>query len=63
MQPSQLRRLVIPNVFMAVVGALFLADGLTTPGAETLNPWEYVPGTVLLIGGTWNLVMTYLTRE
>ena len=62
-QPEQRRRFVIPNVFMALAGALFLADGLSTSGAETLNPWEIVPGAVFLAGGAWNLLMTYLHRS
>ena len=59
-QSPQLRRLVIPSVFMGVVGAMFLADGLSTDGAETLNPFEIVPGAVFLAGAAWNLALTYV---
>jgi hypothetical protein len=59
-QSPQLRRLVIPNVFMGLVGAMFLADGLSTDGAETLNPFEIVPGVVFLAGAVWNLFLTYV---
>ena len=59
MPSLSLRRLVIPNAFAILLGALLLADGLVTDGGETLNPLEIVPGAVFLAVGIWNLFMVY----
>ena len=55
MKPPQYRRLIVPDVFMTLVGAGILANGLS----DGLGPVSFGYGTLFLSAGLWNLFRVY----